>query len=248
MNTLYGFAPYLAAVVAFLGSAYLFTRGPKESRFDCVSPIVQTVITFSTLLIYVGLLKVNISPSQWVPALGAGFALGTYGSWSTTMEMRADGSIRVVRTMWYLAVLAASIGVSQVLMRQAFHRNVFTGGLAVFYFGTGTAVASNVTLLLRAAVMKKVTLADIFAPIASFDWRKGVEGSPWQVVQERMAARSGGQPARPAPVPRARRPAKPAAPAPPAPPAETGENRCPNCGTAARPGRKFCRACGQALT
>jgi hypothetical protein len=247
VNALYGFAPYLTALVAFLGSAYLFTRGPKESRFDCVSPIVQTIVTFATLLIYVGLQKVNISPAQWLPALAAGAALGTYGSWSTTMEMRADGTIRVVRTMWYLAVLAASIGVSQVLMRQAFHRNVFSGGLAVFYFGTGTAVASNVTLLLRAAVMKRVTLADLFAPIASFNWRKGTEGSPWQAVQERMASRNAGVPVRPAvsmrprPVPRLQRRA-------PAPPPAGTELRCPKCGTLARPGRKFCRSCGQPLS
>jgi len=245
VNTLYGFAPYLAAAIAFLASAYLFTRGPKETRFDCVAPIIQTIVTFATLLIYVGLLKVNISPAQWLPALAAGAALGTYGSWSTSMELRADGSIRVMRTMWYLAVLAASIGISQVLMRQAFHRNVFSGGLAVFYFGTGTAVASNVTLLLRAAVMKKVTLADLFAPIASFDWRKGTEGSPWQAAQERMASRDVGMPARPAVSARPR--AEPRRPIP-APPAVGAEPRCPKCGTLARPGRKFCRSCGQPLS
>jgi hypothetical protein len=248
MNDLYDLVPYLAAFIAFLGSAYLFTRGPKAGRFDSVGPLVQTGVAIATLGIYVGLLKVNIPPLLWISALSGGIVLGVYGSWSTTMELQDDGSIRTLRTMWYLAVLAATIGISQVLIRQAYlHRNMFNGGLAAFYFGTGTAVASNVTLLVRAAILKKLTLADIFAPIGSFNWREGTEGSPWQRLRERMASRGsdGSQPV----------PATPGAPAElkrpeptAAPPAATSEIRCPNCGSPIKPGARFCRSCGQRLS
>lgn len=249
MNDLYGYVPYLAAFIAFLGSGYMFTRGPKESRFDCVGPVVQTAVTLATLGLYVGLLKLNISPALWVPALGAGIALGTYGSWSTTLELQNDGSIRTVRTMWYLAVLAATIGVSQVLIRQSLlHRNMFNGGLAALYFGAGTAAASNVTLMIRAMVLKKLTIADVFAPLASFDWRKGTEGSPWQKLQERMASRGAGGPQPAVAAPSGPAEARPTAPTSTTPPAASMELRCPNCGTISGAGRKFCRACGQPLT
>lgn len=240
MNDLYDFVPYLAALVAFLGSAYLFTRGPKEGRFDCVAPVVQTAVTLATLGIYVGLLKVNISPALWVPALAAGIVLGVYGSWSTTMELQEDGSIRTLRTMWYLAVLAATIGVSQVLIRQAYlHRNMFNGGLAALYFGTGTAVASNVTLMVRAMVLRRLTLADIVAPLASFDWRKGTEGSPWEQVRARMGGRGGTSPA-PAAVPEAREETQAVG---------VAESRhCPSCGAGIPVQHRFCIQCGRTVT
>jgi hypothetical protein len=249
MDDLYGFVPYLAAFIAFLGSAYLFTRGPKEGCFDAVAPIVQMAIALATLGTYVGLLKVNISPSLWIPALGVGIALGVYGSWSTTLDLRPDGSIRTVRTMWYLAVLAATIGISQLLIRNAaLNRHMFSGGLAAFYFGTGTAVATNITLLLRAAALKKVTLTDIFAPLSSFDWRKGTEGSPWQKLRERMAStgEGGSPPTGAAPTVSTR--VEPRQPTAAPPPAATEAIQCPNCGTVAPAGGKFCRGCGRPLS
>jgi hypothetical protein len=249
MDDLYGFVPYLATVIAFLGSAYLFTRGPKEGCFDSVAPIIQTAVTLATLGTYVGLLKVNISPALWIPSLGVGIALGVYGSWSTTLELRPDGSIRTVRTMWYLAVLAATIGVSQLLIRQgALHRNMFNGGLAAFYFGTGTAVASNVTLLLRAANLKKTTLADVFAPLSSFNWREGTEGSPWQKLRERMASTGEGGSPPTAAAPTVSTRVEPRQPPPAPPPAATEAIHCPNCGTVVPAGHKFCRGCGRPLS
>jgi hypothetical protein len=240
VNDLYDFVPYLAALIAFLGSAYLFTRGPKEGRFDCVAPVVQTAVTLATLGLYVGLLHVNISPAIWVPALGVGIALGVYGSWSTTMELREDGSVRTLRTMWYLAVLAATIGISQVLIRQSYlHRNMFNGGLAALYFGTGTAVASNVTLLVRAMALRRLTIADILAPLASFDWRKGTEGSPWEQLRARMGGRGGGS-ASPAAVPEAGEETRVVG---------VAKNRyCPSCGGAVPARNRFCARCGSALT
>jgi len=247
MNDLYGLVPYLAAFIAFLGSAYLFTRGPKEGCFDSVAPIVQTAVTLATLGTYVGLMKVNVSPALWIPALGVGIALGTYGSWSTTLNLSPDGSIRTVRTMWYLGVLAATIGVSQVLIRQgALHRNMFNGGLAALYFGTGTAVASNATLLLRAAALKKLTIDDVFAPLSSFNWRKGTEGSPWQKLRERMASTGEGGPPPTTAAPTAGTTVEPRQPTQ-APPATTEAPKCPNCGTVATAGQKFCRGCGRPL-
>jgi hypothetical protein len=249
VNDLYRLVPYLAALIAFLGSAYLFTRGPREGRFDCVAPLVQTSVTVATLGLYVGLLGVNISPALWLPVALAGIALGTYGSWSTTLELQPDGSIRTVRTMWYLAVLAATIGVSQLMIRNtAIHQSMFNGGLAAFYFGTGTAVASNVTLLVRAASLKKTTLSDILAPVRAFDWRKGTEGSPWAKLRERIAAEAGtSAAARPAHLRRASRP-QADAPRPPARPATLREApRCQSCGTVAKIGARFCRTCGKPL-
>jgi hypothetical protein len=245
MDDLYELAPYLVALIAFLGSAYLITRGPKEGRFDCVAPVIQTAVTLSTLVIYVGLLKVNISPALWLPALGVGIALGTYGSWATTLELQPDGSVKTVRTMWYLAVLALTIGASQVLIRNSLlHRELFDGGLAAFYFGTGTAVASNVTLIFRALSLKRTTLAEVVAPIGSFRWQEGTEGSPWQKMRERMTA---GKPAASKP-----RPSPPAttsrAPAPAArTTVETGGATCPGCGASFKAGARFCRTCGKAL-
>ena len=252
MDDLYKLAPYLVALIAFAGSAYLITRGPKEGRFDCVAPVIQTAITMSTLVIYVGLLKINISPALWIPALGAGIALGTYGSWATTLELQPDGSVKTVRTMWYLAVLAVTIGVSQILIRSSLtHRQLFNGGLAAFYFGTGTAVASNVTLILRALRLKNTTLDEVLAPIGRFNWREGTEGSPWQKMRERLA--SGGpvpavaQPSAPVQTAESTAPVEPPAPAPP-PPAATGDGvRCPNCGAPVRAGMRFCRECGKPI-
>jgi hypothetical protein len=242
MDDLYKLAPYLVALIAFLGSAYLITRGPKEGRFDCVAPVIQTAVTASTLVIYVGLLKVNISPALWLPALGAGIALGTYGSWATTLELQPDGSVRTVRTMWYLAVLALTIGASQVLIRNSLlHRELFDGGLAAFYFGTGTAVASNVTLIFRALSLKRTTLAEVVAPIGSFRWQEGTEGSPWQRMRERMTA---GKPAASRPLPAVSAP-PPSARARTS--AETGAATCPGCGASFKAGARFCRTCGSAL-
>jgi hypothetical protein len=249
MDGLYSLVPYLASIIAFAGSAYLFTRGPKEGCFDAVSPIIQTAVTIATMGTYVGLMKVNTSPALWVPSLGAGIALGVYGSWSTTLEMRPDGSLRTVRTMWYLAVLAATIGISQLLIRQsALNRGMFHGGLAAFYFGTATAAASNVTLLLRAASLKKTTLTEIFAPLRAFNWREGTEGSPWQRFRERMASTGPAAGASPPPAaasstPRTTEPRQPT----PAPPETAREIRCPNCGTIAIADYKFCRNCGKPL-
>src|SRR4030042_2713710 len=96
MDDLYGFVPYLAAFIAFLGSAYLFTRGPKEGCFDSVAPIIQTAVTLATLGTYVGLLKVKIPPALWIPSLGVGIALGAYGSWRTTLELPPGSSLRPV--------------------------------------------------------------------------------------------------------------------------------------------------------
>lgn len=240
MNDLYDFVPYLAALIAFLGSAYLFTRGPKEGRFDCVAPVVQTAVTMATLGLYVGLMRVNISPAIWVPVLAGGIALGVYGSWSTSMELQEDGSIRTLRTMWYLAVLAATIGISQVLIRQSYlHRSMFNGGLAALYFGTGTAVASNVTLLIRAIVLRRLTLADIFAPLTSFDWRKGTEGSPWEQLRARMGGKGARSPA-PATVPEARGEAPAGAVA--------GSRYCPSCGATVPGQNRYCTECGHAVT
>jgi len=261
MDDLYKLAPYLVALIAFAGSAYMVTRGPKEGRFDCVAPVIQTAVTLSTLVIYVGLLKINISPALWLPALGAGVALGTYGSWATTLELQPDGSVKTVRTMWYLAVLALTIGVSQILIRNSLlHKQLFNGGLAALYFGSGTAIASNVTLILRALRLKNTTLDEVLAPIGRFSWREGTEGSPWQKMRERFA-NAQPLPATAQPMPpqqEARRPAvavpeqplSPAAttveePAPP-PPAEE-ELRCPNCGAVAKTGTRFCRECGKPI-
>ncbi|MCJ7492604.1 MAG: hypothetical protein MUP15_10730 [Dehalococcoidia bacterium] len=248
MDDTYKLAPYLVALIAFLGSAYMITRGPKEGRFDCVAPIIQTAITMSTLVIYVGLLKINISPALWLPALGAGIALGTYGSWATTLELQPDGSVKTVRTMWYLAVLAVTIGLSQVLIRNSLlHKQLFNGGLAAFYFGTGTAVASNVTLIFRALRLKNTTLDEVLAPIGRFSWREGTEGSPWQKMRERLA--SGGPAPVVGPPAQSREVSRPAAapePSTPAlPPAATdGDVRCQNCGAIAKAGVSFCRECG----
>jgi hypothetical protein len=57
-----------------------------------------------------------------------------------------------------------------------------------FYFGTGTAVASNVTLILRALKLKSTTLEEVLAPIGRFSWREGTE-SPWQTLRDRLARR-----------------------------------------------------------
>lgn len=248
MDDLYSLAPYLTALIAFLSTAYLFTRGPKEGRFDCVAPIIQTAVTVATLGIYLGLMKVNTTPLLWIPAAGLGGALGAYGSWSTTLELQPDGSIRTVRTMWYLAVLAASIGVSQIFIRHtAISAGMFHGGLAAFYFGTATAVASNVTLLARAASLKRTTLTDILAPVRAFDWRKNTEGSPWEKVRERLASN---QPAsgsavgapRPATAPSSATPRA----APPGGATATGAAvHCSNCGAAVRSRSRFCQSCGQ---
>jgi hypothetical protein len=242
---MYELAPYLVAAIAFLGTAYLITRGPKEGRFDCVSPVIQTAITMSTLGIYVGLLKVNISPVLWLPSLGAGIALGTYGSWATTLELQPDGSVKTIRTMWYLAVLAATIGVSQILIRNSLtHRHLFDGGLMAFYFGTGTAVASNVTLILRALKLKSTTLEELLAPIGRFSWREGAEGSPWQAMRERLA--SGGAPATVAtPSEVVSQPSgSPGTTAPIGPDATQHGVICPTCGAPAAAGSSFCRHCG----
>lgn len=249
MDDTYKLAPYLVALIAFLGTAYLITRGPKEGRFDCVAPIIQTAITMSTLVIYVGLLKINISPVLWLPALGAGIALGTYGSWATTLELQPDGSVKTVRTMWYLAVLAATIGVSQILIRNSLlHKQLFNGGLAAFYFGTGTAVASNVTLIFRALRLKNTTLDEVLSPIGRFSWREGTEGSPWQKMRERLASGGPAPAATPSAQPQAMsRPAdapEPRTPAPPPPAAATDGIRCQSCGALARAGMRFCRDCG----
>ena len=249
MDDAYKLAPYLVAAIAFLGTAYLITRGPKEGRFDCVAPIIQTAITMSTLGIYVGLLKVNISPALWLPSLGAGAALGTYGSWATTLELQPDGSVKTVRTMWYLAVLAATIGVSQILIRNSLtHQQLFNGGLAAFYFGTGTAVASNVTLIVRALRLKQTTLDDMLAPIGRFSWRQGSEGSPWQRLRERLA--SGGPSTAAAPSGQGQvmsRPAGTTGASTPTPPPDAAPQEaavCRNCGSAIGAGMRFCRHCG----
>jgi hypothetical protein len=247
MDDLYKLAPYLVALIAFAGSAYMITRGPKEGRFDCVAPAIQTAVTLSTLVIYVGLLKINISPALWLPALGGGIALGAYGSWATTLELQPDGSVKTVRTMWYLAVLAVTIGVSQILIRNSLlHRQLFNGGLAAFYFGTGTAVASNVTLIVRSLRLKGTTLDEMVAPIGQFSWREGTEGSPWQKMRERFAS---AQPlpaaAQPAPQQDERRPAATKGPSPPSPVEQ--ESRCPNCGALVKPGARFCRECGKPI-
>jgi hypothetical protein len=242
---MYELAPYLVAAIAFLGTAYLITRGPKEGRFDCVSPVIQTAITMSTLGIYVGLLKINISPALWLPSLGAGIALGAYGSWATTLELQPDGSVKTVRTMWYLAVLAATIGVSQILIRNSLtHRHLFDGGLMAFYFGTGTAVASNVTLILRALKLKSTTLEELLAPIGRFSWREGTEGSPWQTMRDRLA--SGGAQATVA-VPDAAMSQPLGASGTSAPTGQDATQHgdvCPMCGAPTAPGSRFCRRCG----
>lgn len=248
MDDTYKLAPYLVALIAFLGTAYMITRGPKEGRFDCVAPIIQTAITMLTLLIYVGMLKINISPALWLPALGAGIALGTYGSWATTLELQPDGSVKTVRTMWYLAVLAATIGVSQILIRNSLlHQQLFNGGLAAFYFGTGTAVASNATLIFRALRLKNTTLDEVLAPIGRFSWREGTEGSPWQQMRERLA--SGGPAPTATPPAQSQEVSRPAAAPGPStppvsPPAMDEGVPCPSCGAITRTGVSFCRECG----
>jgi zinc-ribbon domain len=252
MDDLYKLAPYLVALIAFVGTAYLITRGPKEGRFDCVAPVIQTAITMSTLVIYVGLLKINISPVLWIPALGAGFALGTYGSWATTLELQPDGSVKTVRTMWYLAVLAVSIGVSQILIRSSLtHQQLFNGGLAAFYFGTGTAVASNVTLIVRALRLQHTTLDEMLAPVRGFNWREGTEGSPWQQMRERLAS-GGPEPAIAQPSGQGQRPApsttaEPQAPTPPPATAMEEGLRCRNCGAPVSASMRFCRQCGRPI-
>ena len=238
---MYELAPYLVAAIAFLGSAYLITRGPKEGRFDCVAPFVQTAITLSTLGIYVGLLKVNISPALWLPSLGAGIALGTYGSWATTLELQPDRSVKTVRTMWYLAILAVTIGVSQIMIRNSLtHRHLFDGGMAAFYFGTGTAVASNLTLIVRALRLKGTSIDEILAPIGRFSWREGSEGSPWQKMRERMASSGTATEAADASI----------AVSPPLPPpssASREEGICQNCGAPVAASASFCRSCGRPI-
>ncbi len=136
-------------------------------------------------------------------------------------------------------MLAATIGISQVLIRQAYlHRNMFNGGLAALYFGTETAVASNVTHLIRANVLRKTTLADMFTPLTSFDRRKGTEGSPWEQLRARMGDRGGTAPA-PAAVPKAPDGVQTVG---------LAERRyCPSCGAGIPAQNRFCVKCGRTV-